>query len=85
MHAFGRFEIATEAPIADTEILEWTTFSKDLRSKDNVYGMWLHGVRQVIEDRTVVFHFNKQRTEGWHYEWHGGSSKIKRNELHRFH
>ncbi|KAH9115917.1 hypothetical protein AeMF1_010083 [Aphanomyces euteiches] len=85
MHAFGRFEIASEAPIADTEIIEWTTFSKDLRSKDNVYGMWLHGVRQVIEDRTVVFHFNKQRTEGWHYEWHGGSSKIKRNELHRFH
>ncbi|KAG9408802.1 hypothetical protein AC1031_020646 [Aphanomyces cochlioides] len=85
LHAFGRFEVAAETAFADRERVEWTTFSSDMRSKDNVFEMWLEGLRQVYENRTAAFHFNKSRSDGWHYNWHGGSSKQKRNELHRFH
>ncbi|KAH9143104.1 hypothetical protein AeRB84_012870 [Aphanomyces euteiches] len=85
LHAFGRFEVAAETAFADRERVEWTTFSSDMRSKDNVFGMWLEGLCQVCENRTAAFHFNKSRTDGWHYNWRGGSSKQKRNELHRFH
>ncbi|KAH9124712.1 hypothetical protein AeMF1_004569 [Aphanomyces euteiches] len=77
--------VASEAAIADGERCEWTTFTSDLRSKNNVCGMWLEGLREDSENCTQVFHFNKTRTDGWHYNWHGGSSKQQRNELHRFH
>ncbi|CAK4627101.1 unnamed protein product [Aphanomyces euteiches] len=49
LHAFGRFEIAAEPAFADGESIEWSTFSSDLCSKDNVYGMWLSGLRQIDE------------------------------------
>ncbi|KAG9408807.1 hypothetical protein AC1031_020651 [Aphanomyces cochlioides] len=85
LHAFGRFEIAAEPAFADGESIEWSTFSSDLRSKDNVYGMWLSGLHQIDENRSVLFHFNKNKTDGWHYQWHGGSGKQKLHEMHRFH
>ncbi|CAK4131986.1 unnamed protein product [Aphanomyces euteiches] len=85
LHAFGRFEVVAEPAIAEGELVDWTIFSSDLRSKKNAFGMWLQGHRQVDEPRAAVFHFNKSRTDGWHYKWHSGSSKQKRNELHRFH
>ncbi|CAK4922612.1 unnamed protein product [Aphanomyces euteiches] len=75
LHAFGRFEIAAEPAFADGESIEWSTFSSDLCSKDNVYGMWLSGLRQIDENKT----------DGWHYQWHGGSGKQKLHEMHRFH
>ncbi|KAF0735502.1 hypothetical protein Ae201684P_022262 [Aphanomyces euteiches] len=63
LHAFGRFEIAAEPAFADGESIEWSTFSSDLCSKDNVYGMWLSGLRQIDENRSVLFHFNKNKTD----------------------
>ncbi|CAK4175236.1 unnamed protein product, partial [Aphanomyces euteiches] len=91
LYAFGRFELAAEQALADGERVDWTVFSNHLRGKKNLDGMWLQGRRHVDKVKiklcthAVAFHFNKTRTDGWHYEWKSGSSKLKRDMLHRFH
>ncbi|CAK4758064.1 unnamed protein product [Aphanomyces euteiches] len=49
LHTFGRFEVVAEPAIAEGELVDWTVFSSDLRSKKNAFGMWLQGHRQVDE------------------------------------
>ncbi|KAH9155105.1 hypothetical protein LEN26_003318 [Aphanomyces euteiches] len=85
LYAFGRFELAAEKALADGERVDWAVFSNHLRGKKNLDGMWLQGRHQVDKTHAVAFHFNKTRTDGWHYEWKSGSSKLKRDMLHRFH
>ncbi|OQR89521.1 hypothetical protein ACHHYP_06240 [Achlya hypogyna] len=79
--AYARFQSATAEPFAVHDIVATAMFESDLRSRTNLTGTWLAGHREML-DGHVCFTFNDKRSEGWHYDWHGGSSTKKRTELH---
>ncbi|KAH9074666.1 hypothetical protein Ae201684P_022468 [Aphanomyces euteiches] len=52
------------------------------RSSANPGGKWLQG-RLDLSSRLPCFHFNADKTEGWHYDWKGGASVMQRLEKHQ--
>ncbi|KDO17659.1 hypothetical protein SPRG_16948 [Saprolegnia parasitica CBS 223.65] len=80
--AYARFQTASAPMFAAGDTVQRAELEADLRSRANLTGTWLKGAPEIMDDNQLCFHFNEKRSEGWHYDWHGGSSTKKRSELH---
>ncbi|KAH9074410.1 hypothetical protein Ae201684P_022217 [Aphanomyces euteiches] len=80
LQAFATFQPSSTRQIQQGESLPVTMFASR-RSSTNLRGKWLLG-RPDSSSRLPCFHFNADKTEGWHYDWKGGASVMQRLEKH---
>ncbi|EQC32669.1 hypothetical protein, variant [Saprolegnia diclina VS20] len=76
--AYARFESVGAAHRPPTML---TALRSDVRSRTEPRGTWLLGVVVASTDG-IVFEFNRKRSDGWHYDWHGSSSTRNRSQKH---